>query len=409
MQVYLVGGAVRDRLLGRPIKERDYVVVGANPEMMLARGFQQVGSAFPIFLHPQTREEYALARNRRSVGQGEGTSTDDGPVTLEQDLARRDLTINAIAEDEHGELIDPFRGREDLQKRQLRHVSDAFGEDPIRILRVARFMARYADLGFRVAPETHSLMKELIAAGCLEGLVPERVWQELTGALGEAQPKCFFETLRAVGALQRVFPEIDALWGVPQPAQWHPEVDCGEHTMLALQAVVELSDDRAIRFATLTHDLGKATTPQRILPSHYGHEERGVKLIENLCSRLKAPARFRDLACRCAAYHGYLHRLYELRPKTVLKLLTGLDAFRQPERLQQFILVCQADYLGRKGLQQRPYPQADDLKRIYRAAAEVTSATQDRALMGRLLGDAIDKERVQRIKEVMNSLQVAVD
>ncbi|PVV13209.1 MAG: multifunctional CCA tRNA nucleotidyl transferase/2'3'-cyclic phosphodiesterase/2'nucleotidase/phosphatase [gamma proteobacterium symbiont of Ctena orbiculata] len=406
MQVYLVGGAVRDRLLGRPIKERDYVVVGANPEMMLAKGFQQVGSAFPIFLHPQTREEYALARIRRSGGQDEGSA---GPVTLEQDLARRDLTINAIAEDEHGELIDPFGGREDLQKRQLRHVSDAFGEDPIRILRVARFMARYADLGFKVAPETRSLMKELIADGCLEGLVPERVWQELTGALGEAQPRSFFETLRAVGALQQVFPEIDALWGVPQPVQWHPEVDCGEHTMLALQAVVELSDDRAIRFATLTHDLGKATTPQRILPSHYGHEERGVKLIQRMCGRLKAPARFRELACRCATYHGYLHRLYELRPKTVLKLLTGLDAFRQPERLQQFILVCQADYLGRKGLQHRPYPQADDLKRIYRAAAEVTSATQDATLMGRLLGEAIDKERIQRIKEVMNSLQVGVD
>ncbi|MES9944859.1 MAG: multifunctional CCA addition/repair protein [Candidatus Thiodiazotropha sp.] len=409
MQVYLVGGAVRDRLLGRPIKERDYVVVGANPEMMLAKGFQQVGSAFPIFLHPQTREEYALARNRRSGGQGEGRPTDAGPVTLEQDLARRDLTINAIAEDEHGELIDPFGGREDLQKRQLRHVSDAFGEDPIRILRVARFMARYADLGFRVAPETRSLMKELIADGCLEGLIPERIWQELTGALGEVQPRSFFETLRAVGALQQVFPEIDALWGVPQPVQWHPEVDCGEHTMLALQAVVELSDDKAIRFATLTHDLGKATTPQRILPSHYGHEERGVKLIQRMCRRLKAPARFRELACRCATYHGYLHRLYELRPKTVLKLLTGLDAFRQPERLQQFILVCQADYLGREGLQHRPYPQADDLKRIYRAAAEVTSATQDATLMGRLLGEAIDKDRIQRIKEVMNSLQVGVD
>ncbi|MES9969154.1 MAG: multifunctional CCA addition/repair protein [Candidatus Thiodiazotropha sp.] len=409
MQIYLVGGAVRDRLLGRPVKERDYVVVGASPEIMLARGFQQVGISFPVFLHPQSREEYALARSRRSVDQGDATTPDDGPVSLEQDLARRDLTINAIAEDEHGELIDPFGGREDLQKRQLRHVSDAFGDDPVRILRVTRFMARYGDLGFSVAPETLTLMRQLTAAGSLEHLVAERVWQELTGALGESQPRLFFETLRAVGALQKVFPEIDALWGVPQPVHWHPEVDCGEHTMLALQAVVELSDDRAIRFATLTHDLGKATTPQRILPGHYGHEERGVKLIKQLCSRLKAPLRFRDLACRCAAYHGYLHRLYELRPKTVLKLLKGLDAFRKPERLQEFILVCQADYLGREGLQQRPYPQADDLKRIYRAAAEVTSATQDPTLMGRLLGDAIDRERIQRITGVMSTLEAAVD
>jgi tRNA nucleotidyltransferase (CCA-adding enzyme) len=409
MQIYLVGGAVRDKLLGRPVKERDYVVVGANPEIMLARGFQQVGSHFPVFLHPQTHEEYALARSRRTAGNAKGEFIENGPVTLQQDLARRDLTINAIAEDEQGELIDPFGGRDDLQKRLLRHVSDAFGDDPIRILRVARFMARYADLGFSVAPETEALMTELVVGGSLDKPVPERVWQELLGALGEAQPRCFFETLRTVGALQRIFPEIDALWGVPQPKHWHPEVDCGEHTMLALQVAVELSDDPEVRFASLIHDLGKGNTPERILPSHYGHEGRGVKLIQQLCERLKVPVRFRELACGCAKYHGYLHRLYELQPKSILKLFLGLDAFRQPQRLQQFILVCQADYLGRQGFRQRPYPQGNDLQRIYQAAAAVSSAGMDPVLMGRLLGDAIHRERIKRIRDVMSSLEVAID
>jgi tRNA nucleotidyltransferase (CCA-adding enzyme) len=409
MQIYLVGGAVRDKLLGRPVKERDFVVVGATPEIMLSRGYQQVGSYFPIFLHPQTHEEYALARGCRSVGNAEGEFIDDTPVTLEQDLARRDLTINAIARDEQGALIDPYGGREDLQRRLLRHVSGAFGDDPVRILRVARFMARYADLGFCVAPETEALMTELVSAGSLDKLIPERIWQELLGALGEPQPRCFFETLRGVGALQRILPEIDALWGVPQPKRWHPEVDCGEHTMLALQVAVELSHDPEVRFATLTHDLGKGNTPDKILPSHYGHDARGVELIQQLCARLKAPTRFRQLACGCANYHGYLHRLYELRPKTVLKLFSGLDAFRQPQRLEQFILVCQADYLGRKGFAQRPYPQADDLKRIYQAAAAVSSASVDSALMGRLLGDAIHRERIKRVRNVMNSLEAIVD
>lgn len=405
MQIYLVGGAIRDRLLGRPVKERDFVVVGANPETMRARGFQQVGSYFPVFLHPQTHEEYALARGRRSSADAKGEFIDDQPVTLEQDLARRDLTINAMAEDERGNLIDPFGGREDLQKRRLRHVSDAFGDDPIRILRVARFMARYADLGFTLAPQTETLMKQMVEAGSLEQMAPERVWQELAGALGEEQPRDFFETLRRVGALARLFPEIHGLWGVPQPRHWHPEVDCGEHTMMSLQVVVGLSDELGVRFATLTHDLGKGNTPEDILPSHYGHEERGVKLIQRLCERVRVPARYRELACRCARYHGYLHRLYALRPKTVLKLLLGLDAFRQPQRLGQFILVCQADYQGRLGFQQRPYPQGNDLMRVYQAAAEVSSADLRPGLAGRLLGDAIDRERIKRIKEVLKGLE----
>jgi tRNA nucleotidyltransferase (CCA-adding enzyme) len=405
MQTYLVGGAIRDRLLGRQVKERDFVVVGADPDTMRARGFQQVGSYFPVFLHPQTHEEYALARGRRDTVDAEAGFIVDQPVTLEQDLARRDLTINAIAEDAQGKLIDPFGGRKDLQRRLLRHVSDAFADDPVRILRVARFMARYADLGFSVVPETEALMKKMVEAGCLEQLAPERIWQELAGALGESHPRCFFETLRKVGALVRLFPEIDGLWGVPQPRKWHPELDCGKHTMMSLQRVVELSDDIAVRFATLTHDLGKGATPEEILPSHYGHEERGVRLIRQLCIRIKVPTRFHELASRCARYHGYLHRLYQLRPKTLHKLFLGLDAFRQPQRLQQFILVCQADYQGRQGFRQRPYPQAEDLKLIYQAAAEVSSADIESSLMGKLLGDAIVRERLKRIKEVMTTLK----
>jgi tRNA nucleotidyltransferase (CCA-adding enzyme) len=405
MQTYLVGGAIRDRLLGRQVKERDFVVVGANPDTLLAQGYQQVGSYFPVFLHPQTHEEYALARGRHCSADAKGGFIDEQPVSLEQDLARRDLTINAMAEDEQGRLIDPFGGREDLQRRLLRHVSDAFGDDPVRILRVARFMARYADLGFSVAPETVALMKQMVEAGCLERMVAERVWQELSRALGESQPRHFFEALRRVGALARLFPEIDGLWGVPQPRKWHPEVDCGEHTMMAIQRVAELSDDLAVRFATLTHDLGKGSTPEGILPSHYGHEERGVKLVQLLSQRIKVPTRYRELAYRCARYHGYLHRFYELRPATLLKLLQGLDAFRQPQRVQQFLLVCQADYQGRQGFHQRPYPQADHLKLIYQAALEVSSKGLSPGLTGRLLGDAIDRERIKRIKDVMKTLK----
>jgi tRNA nucleotidyltransferase (CCA-adding enzyme) len=373
---------------------------------MLAKGFQQVGKHFPVFLHPQTHEEYALARSRRSNADSGGEIVYDESVSLEQDLARRDLTINAMAQTEQGELIDPYGGLQDLRERRLRHVSAAFVDDPIRVLRVARFMARYAGLGFSVAPETQALMAEMVAEGSLDRLVAERVWQELSRALGEPKPRCFFEVLRSVGALRRVLPEIDALWGVPQPVNWHPEVDCGEHTMMALEVAVDLSDDLEVRFAALTHDLGKATTPRRILPSHFGHEGRGTRLIEQLCERIKVPGRYRELACRCATYHGFLHRLYEMRPKTVLKMLAGLDAFRQPQRLTQFVLVCQADFLGRQGFRQRPYPQGRDLMRIYRAAAEVTPATLDASLVGRLIGDAIHRQRIDRIAEVMRTLEV---
>ncbi|MEL0585727.1 MAG: multifunctional CCA addition/repair protein [Candidatus Thiodiazotropha sp. (ex. Lucinoma kazani)] len=405
MQVYLVGGAVRDRLLGREIRERDFVVVGGTPEAMLTQGFQKVGRDFPIFLHPHTHEEYALARSVRPSDHQPGEVIYDASVTLEEDLARRDLTINAIAEDNQGQLIDPFGGCKDLHNRQLRHVSDAFCEDPIRILRIARFMARYADLEFTIAPETRQLLIQMVQAGKLDRLVPERVWQELVGALGERKPEYFFTTLRELGAQQRVFPEVDALWGVPQPTRWHPEVDCGVHTLMALAVACRLSESREVRFAALTHDLGKGATPERILPSHYGHEGRGARLVKQLCDRLKAPARFRELACRCATYHGYLHRLYELQPKTILKLLMGLDAFRQPQRLSDFVLVCQADFQGRDGFTQRPYPQAQVLIQLYQAAAEVTSETVGTTLIGKLLGDAIRRQRVARIDSEMKLIK----
>ncbi len=403
MRSYLVGGAVRDRLLGRPVKERDYVVVGATPAQMLARGYRQVGRDFPVFLHPETQEEYALARTRRN-GDASGLPHADPAVTLEQDLARRDLTINAIAETPEGELVDPFGGEADLRQRVLRHVSPAFADDPMRVLRVARFMARYAELGFTIAKETQALMGELTDSGRLDHLVPERLWQELSGALGEADPRPFFDSLRRCGALARVLPEIDGLYGVPQPTRWHPEIDCGEHTMMALALACELSDSLEVRFATLTHDLGKANTPLHILPSHYGHESRGQRLVERLCRRLKTPTRYRELAMCCASYHSYTHRLYELRPKTVVILLSGLDAFRRPERLRQFLLVCEADYRGRQGFHSRPYPQSADLWRLYEAARGASLIRQEADYAGWLRGEAIRRARIKRVAEVMPSL-----
>ncbi len=406
MQSYLVGGAIRDRLLGLPIKERDYVVVGATPEEMLSLGYRQVGRDFPVFLHPETQEEYALARVNRQ-GVASGLPYADPSVTLEQDLGRRDLTINAIAETPEGRLVDPFGGEADLKQRLLRHISPSFAEDPVRVLRIARFMARYAALGFTIAPETLALMRDLVDRGELDALVPERVWQELMGALATADPAPFFNSLRECGALARVFPELDDLYGVPQPTRWHPEVDCGVHTLMALKVACELSDSPEVRFATLTHDLGKANTPSHILPSHYGHEERGTRLVEGMCRRLKAPSRFRELALSCATYHGYTHRLYELRAKTVVKLLSGLDAFRRPQRLRQFLLVCESDYRGRKGFHARPYPQAADLWRLYEVAREVSLPAGSATDGGWLQGEAIRQARVREVAAAMSSMPEA--
>ncbi|HET7757001.1 MAG TPA: multifunctional CCA addition/repair protein, partial [Steroidobacteraceae bacterium] len=333
MRVYLVGGAVRDRLLGLAVRERDWVVVGATPQELERLGYQPVGREFPVFLHPATHEEYALARLERKVAPGyRGFTTQSSPeVTLEEDLRRRDLTINAMAESESGELIDPYGGRADLDARLLRHVSASFVEDPVRVLRAARFAARFAAQGFRVADETLALMRRMSDSGELGALVPERVWQETERALGEAHPEVYFETLRTCGALKVIFPEIEALFGVPQPPRWHPEIDTGVHVMLALRYAAANGASGAVRFAVLTHDLGKALTPRERWPSHPGHEAAGVRLIEALCERLRVPGTHRELGVLAAREHTRVHRALELRPETVLGLLEECDAFRRPE------------------------------------------------------------------------------
>jgi tRNA nucleotidyltransferase (CCA-adding enzyme) len=401
MQVYLVGGAVRDGLLGRPVKERDWVVVGASPEELERQGFVPVGREFPVFLHPQTHEEYALARLERKVAPGyRGFTTQFSPdVTLEEDLRRRDLTINAMAQSASGEIVDPYGGRRDLQARLLRHVSESFVEDPVRVLRVARFAARYAELGFRVAEETIALMRRMTDSGELMALVPERVWQETERALGESRPDVFFETLRDCGALRVVFPEVAALYGVPQPPRWHPEVDTGTHVMLALRYAAATGASTAVRFAVLMHDLGKALTAPEHWPSHRGHEEAGVPVIEALCARLKVPNGFKDLAVLTARHHALVHRAAELRPATVLKLLEATDAFRRPERFEEMLAACEADARGRGGLEAQPYPQRDDLRRARAAAAAVTlDASERQGLRGPAIGERIREKRLAAIR-----------
>jgi tRNA nucleotidyltransferase (CCA-adding enzyme) len=374
MDIYLVGGAVRDRLLGRTPLERDFVVVGATPEDLLAQGFRPVGKDFPVFLHPDTGEQYALARTERKTGAGYyGFATHFTPdVTLDEDLARRDLTINAMAEDPTGAVIDPYGGRRDLAARILRHVSPAFVEDPLRVLRVARFAARFAPLGFGVAPETLDLMRQIVARGELGALVPERVWVETERALGEDRPATYFEVLHACGALAAVFPEIAALDGVPQPARWHPEVDTLVHTLQVLEVAAELSRDTTVRFAALVHDVGKGLTPREDWPSHVGHEEAGARLIEQISVRLRLPTEHRDLAMLVARHHARAHRVAEQRPGTVLELLELTDAFRRPERFERFLLACESDARGRgPELRAQPYPQADRLRRALLAASSV--------------------------------------
>ena len=401
MEVYLVGGAVRDRLLERPVKERDWVVVGASPEELERQGFVPVGREFPVFLHPQTHEEYALARLERKVAPGyRGFTTRFSPdVTLEEDLQRRDLTINAMAESSTGELVDPYGGRRDLEARLLRHVSESFIEDPVRVLRVARFAARYAELGFQVAEETVALMRRMTDSGELCALVPERVWQETERALGEARPEVFFETLRVCGALQVIFPELADLYGVPQPPRWHPEVDTGVHVMLALRYAAVIGASTEVRFAVLMHDLGKALTEPERWPSHRGHEEAGVPVIEALCARLKVPNGFRDLAVLTARHHAVVHRAAELRPTTVLKLLEATDAFRRPERFEEMLEACEADARGRTGLEAQPYPQREYLRRALAAAGAVSLDEGERqGLKGAAIGEKIREKRLAAIK-----------
>jgi len=407
MDIYLVGGAVRDRLLGRPHVERDFVVVGATPDELLALGYRPVGKDFPVFLHPDTGEQYALARTERKTGPGYyGFATRFSPdVTLEQDLARRDLTINAMAQSAAGEIIDPHGGQRDLAARVLRHVAPAFVEDPLRVLRVARFAARFAPLGFTVAPETVALMRSIVASGELAALVAERVWVETERALGEEQPVAYFEVLRDCGALAAVFPEVDALYGVPQPEKWHPEIDTGVHTMQVLEVAAGLSGDTTVRFAALVHDVGKALTPRAEWPRHLGHEEAGARLIESMAERLRIPNEHRELAVLVARHHARVHRVAEQRPGTVLELLELTDAFRRAERFERFLLACEADARGRgPELRARPYPQAAQLRAARAAAASVRL---DPAVLERDTGPVIaERIRAARI-EAIRSLNQA--
>jgi tRNA nucleotidyltransferase (CCA-adding enzyme) len=408
LTVYQVGGSVRDQLLGYPSPDRDFVVVGASPDIMIERGFRPVGRDFPVFLHPETHEEYALARTERKSGHGyRGFVFHAGPeVTLEEDLLRRDLTVNAMAIDAQGHLIDPFGGRLDLARQRLRHVSPAFVEDPLRVLRLARFATRFPE--FSIAPATLDLCREMVRAGELDHLVPERVWQETRKALMHDQPSRYFDLLREVGALAVLFPEIDALFGVPQTARHHPEIDSGRHTLMVIDRAAELGAPLAVRYACLVHDLGKALTPAEQWPAHRGHEKRGLGPIDGLSKRLSVPGECRDLARRVGQFHLHAHRALELKASTILDLLTALDAFRKPEVLDHFLQACQADLQGRLGRQNEAYPQADYLRACFTAAVEVTAQPfLDQGLEGPAIAAAIKGERQRRIDRVRRSLKSA--
>ena len=404
MRIYLVGGAVRDQLLNRDVADRDHVVVGATPEEMRARGFRPVGKDFPVFLHPDTQEEYALARTERKTGRGyHGFAFHADPsVTLEEDLARRDLTINAMARGEDGALVDPFHGARDLEARVLRHVSPAFVEDPVRVLRVARFAARYAPLGFRIADETLALMRRMVDDGEVDHLVAERVWQETHKALAEPMPSAFVRALRDCGALRVVFPEVDALYGVPQRAEFHPEIDTGVHVEMVLDMAARLAPgDDLVAFCALTHDLGKALTPQDELPRHIMHEQRGGAPLRALCARLKVPAEHAALAERVCRHHLEVHRAFELRASTLLRLFEALDAFRRPERLSPFLLACEADKRGRLGFADAPYPQADFLRAAFAAAAAIEAEPfVAQGLRGPDIGEAMREARARAIAAI---------
>jgi tRNA nucleotidyltransferase (CCA-adding enzyme) len=402
MQVYLVGGAVRDAELGIPHRERDWCVVGATPAELEAQGYRRVGKDFPVFLHPETGEEYALARTERKTAPGyHGFAFDCSPrVTIEEDLQRRDLTINAIARDADGKLVDPWGGLADLENRVLRHVSDAFVEDPVRILRVARFAARFRDLGFTVADETLALMQRMVAAGEVDALVPDRVWKETERALSGSNVRVFFEVLRQCGALAVLYPEVDALFGVPQPKEWHPEIDTGVHVMMVLDQAEAVSDALEVRFAALVHDLGKGNTPTSKLPSHPGHETRGCKLIRAMARRLPVPNACRDLGLLVSEYHTHVHRAFELRPRTILKVLERCDAFRRPDRFEQFLLTCEADARGRAGLENRRYAQADFFRQALAAASSVDAGAIAAQTPDRKIPAAIRRARKQAVAEV---------
>lgn len=395
-----MGGAVRDEMLGLVPKERDWVVVGSAPEELLTRGFRQVGASFPVYLHPETGEEYALARTERKQGHGyHGFTVDFHPgVTLEEDLERRDLTVNAMARGTDGSLIDPFGGQRDLENRVLRHVSEAFSEDPLRVLRVARFAARFAPFGFEVHPSTLALMRGMVASGELQHLVPERVWAEIEGAMAAAEPAVFIEVLRSCDALAAILPEVDRLFGVPQPARYHPEIDTGEHVLMAMKQGAEMGASAEVEFALLLHDLGKGITPDSLLPSHTGHEKSGVPLVDEVCTRLRAPNAYRDLALKVCELHLRCHRLVEARPSTVMKLIEDADLLRRPERVEGFVIACEADYRGRKGMTGRSYPQGDRLRKALQAVLTIRARDLETGgLDGKQVGELLRQARIDAI------------
>ena len=403
MEIYLVGGYVRDQLLGLDTRDRDWVVVGATPDEMLALNYRQVGKDFPVFLHPETNEEYALARTERKTAPGYAGFNfhTDASVTLEEDLARRDLTINAIAQAKDGSLVDPYNGQADLKNKILRHVSPAFVEDPVRILRVARFAARFADMGFQIADETLQLMSDMVSNGEVDSLVAERVWQETSTALNEKSPEVFFEVLRDCGALKKLFPEIDQLWGVPQPEKHHPEIDTGIHTMMVLRQAAKLSSDPRVRFAALVHDLGKGITPEDQWPKHIEHEARGVALVKQLCDRYRIPNDYRELAILVTRYHLHYHRAAELRDDTFLKTLEALDAFRRPERFELFLLACEADSRGRTGYEDQVFEQPEIYRKVFKAANAIdTSSLIEQGFKGKKIKEELHKLRIQAIHDI---------
>ncbi|MDO4431376.1 MAG: multifunctional CCA addition/repair protein [Lonepinella koalarum] len=394
MQIYLVGGAVRDQLLNIPVQDKDWLVVGSTPQQLIELGYHQVGKDFPVFLHPKTKEEYALARTERKSGRGyTGFICDfSSEITLEQDLLRRDLSINAIAQDLNGKLYDPYNGISDLEHRLLRHISPAFSEDPLRVLRVARFAARFTHLGFRVADETLQLMRQLTEQGELAYLTPERVWLETEKALNEKNPEVYFELLRSIGALKVLMPELDALYGIPNPPQHHPEIDSFVHTMLVLQQTVLLTENTelnksAVRFAAICHDLGKAFSPKSILPHHYGHEQKGIRPTRELCNRFKLPTYYKELAELSCQYHTHTHKAFELRPETIIKLFNAFDVWRKPQRFLEFLTVCLADTRGRSGFEQKEYPQKEFLWQLYQTALEVD--------VQQVINDGFEKQQIR--------------
>ena len=402
MQVYLVGGAVRDHLLGHPYHEKDYVVVGATPQQMLADGFEPVGKDFPVFLHPKTKEEYALARTERKAGVGyHGFEFYTDPnVSLEEDLIRRDLTINAMAMDQDGQVYDPYHGQRDLELRLLRHVSDAFVEDPLRVLRIARFAARYHHLGFKVAPETLQLMQRLAESGELQALTAERVWKETSRALMEVNAEVYFEVLRSCGALQVLFPEIDALFGIPQRPEYHPEIDCGIHTLMSLQQACQANYSLDVRFAVLVHDLGKALTPPTELPRHIMHEERGIQPVTQVCERLKVPTNTKQLALAVCKEHLKCHQAFNLKPGTLWRLLQRLDVLRRPERVEAFVQACECDARGRLGLENRAYPQAQYLLDAMQVVRSIKAQDLPRDIQGPDIGEMLIERRILALAEL---------